>query len=145
MKNLLLVFTALLAISGIVSAILWGDLRTERQTNAELRSQLAKSGSVSRASATSATPAVLAQSVANPQPAATPEAPVAAAKPAPPPLESEVFTTATTAAILAGSRAVTGAISERDLLKAPGYRKAQLTQARLRRALGNPGLVETLG
>ncbi len=142
MKNLLLVVTALLAISGIVSAILWGDLRTERQTNAELSSQLARQGSVSRASAT---PAVLAQPVATPQPAAIPEAPVAVAKPTPPPLDSEVLMSAMTAAILGGSISATGGIGDRDLLKDPEYRKAQLTQARLRLALGNPGLVETLG
>jgi hypothetical protein len=145
MKNLLLVFTALLAISGIVSAILWGDLRTERQTNAELRSQLAKSGSVSPASTTSATPAVPAQPVATPPPEALPDAPVAAAKPTPPPIESEVFMTAMTAAILGGTTSATGGIGDRDLLKDPEYRKAQLTQARLKLAQSNPGLVETLG
>jgi hypothetical protein len=146
MKNLLLVFTALLAISGIVSAILWGDLRTERQTNAELRSQLAMSGIVSRAPATSATPAAPAQPVATTPPAAVPEAPIAAAKPAPPALESEVFMRATTAAITAGARPLTGGIvDERDLMNDPEYRKAQLTQARLRLAQSNPGLAEALG
>jgi hypothetical protein len=145
MKNLLLAFTALLVTSGIVSAILWGDLRTERQANGELRSQLAKSGSVSRTPATSATPAAPAQPVVTPPHAAAPEAPVAAAQPTPPPLESEVFMTAMTAAILGRSTALSGGVSDRDLLKDPEYRKAQLTQFRMRLALGNPGLVETLG
>jgi hypothetical protein len=145
MKNLLRVFSALLVVSGIVSVNLWRELRTEQQNNEELRSLLVKSGSVSQAPATSVTPATPAQSVATRPPAAVPEAPVAAAKPTPPPLESEVFTLATTAAILAGSPALPGGISERDLLKNPEYRKAKLTQARLRLALGNPGLVETLG
>lgn len=146
MKHLLQVFTALLVISGIVSVSLWLDLRTERQANGELRSQLATSGSVSRAPATSATHAAPAQPVATPPPAAVPEAAIAAAEPAPPALESEVFMRATTAAITAGATALTGGIvSERDLLKDPEYRKAQLTQARLRLAQSNPGLAEALG
>lgn len=145
MKNLLLVFTALLVVSGIVSVNLWRELRTEQQNNEELRSLLVKSGNVSQATATSATPATPAQSVATPPPVAVSEAPVAAAKPTPPRIESEVFMTAMTAATLGRSTAVSGGVSDRDLLKDPEYRKAQLTQARLRLALGNPGLVETLG
>jgi hypothetical protein len=144
MKKMLLVFTSLLVVSGIVSAILWRDLQTERHTNAELRLQLAKSGSVSSASATPATTAELAQQVATPQPAAISEAPVAEAKPTPALVESEVFMSAMSAAILGRATAVAG-ISERDLLKDPEYREAQLTQARLRLAVSNPGLVETLG
>jgi hypothetical protein len=138
MKNLLQVFTALLVISGIVSVSLWRELRTERQANGELRSQLAKSGSVARAPATSVSPAAPAQPVATSPPAAVPEAPIAAAKPAPPALESEVFRRASAAALTGGI------VGERDLMNDPEYRKAQLTQARLRLALGNPGLVETL-
>src|SRR5690606_12956545 len=115
----------------IVSAILWGDLRTEQLNNEELRSQLAKSGSVSQAPATSVLPATPAQSVPTPPPAAVSEAPVAATKPTPPPLESEVFMTAMTAATLGGATSATGGIGDRDLLKDPEYRKAQLTQARL--------------
>jgi hypothetical protein len=142
MKNLLLVFTALLVFSGIVSVTLWRDLRTDRQANAELKLQLAKAGSTPRTSAAPATPA---QSVATPAPAAVQEAPVAAAKPATPPIESEVFMRATTAAITAGATAVTGGLSELDLLKDPEYRKAQLIQARMRFAQSNPGLAEALG
>jgi hypothetical protein len=145
MKNLLLVFTALLVVSGIVSVNLWRELRTEQQNNEELRSRLVKSGSVARAPATSATPAAPAQPVATPPPAAVPVAPIAVAKPTPPPLESEVFMTAMTAAMLGGVTSATGGTGDRDLLKDPEYRKAQLTQARLRLALSNPGLVETLG
>lgn len=145
MKNLLLVFTGLLVISGIVSVSLWRDLRTERQTNGELRSRLAKSASISQAPATSVAPATPAQLVATPPPAAASEVPVAAAKPTPPPLESEVFTSAMTAAILGGATSAVGGVGDRDLLKDPEFRKAQLTQARLKLALSNPGLVETLG
>jgi hypothetical protein len=145
MKNLLLVFSALLVVSSIVSVNLWRDLRTEQQTNGALKSQLAKSLTVPQAPATSATPATPAQSVTTSPAAVVSEAAVAAAKPAPPPFESEVFARASTAAMLAGSPAVASGFSERALLKDPEYRRAQLTQARLRLALSNPGLVETLG
>jgi hypothetical protein len=142
MKNLLLVFTALLAISGIISAILWGDLRTERQANAELRSQLAESGSIPGTPAATVTQA---QSVVTGPVAVASDAPVAAAMPAPPLIQSEVFNRATTAAITAGATAATGGIGDRDLMKDPEYRKAQLTQARLRLAQSHPGLAEALG
>lgn len=143
MKNLLRVFAALLVISVIVSITLWLDLRSERQANAALELQLVKAGSSPRTSATPSTPA---QSVAAIAPAAAPEAPVAAAQPATPPVESEVFMRATMAAITAGSTALTGGIvGESDLMKDPAYRKAQLTQARLRLASSNPGLAEALG
>jgi hypothetical protein len=142
MKNLLSVFTALLVISGIVSVNLWRDLRKERETNAELTSQLAGSSSIPRAPAA---PATSAQLVATPPPPAVPDAPVAAAKPAPAQMESEVFARATSAAISAGATAATGGISDSELLKNPEYRKAQVTQARLRLAQNNPGLAEALG
>jgi hypothetical protein len=142
MKNLFHVFTALLVISGIVSVNLWRDLRTERQTNAALERQLAQPRSIALTAPAPATPA---QSVATPPPVAAPVGPVAAAKPALSPVESEVFEQAMTAAISAGAITATGAISDRELKKDPEYRKAQQTQARLRLALSNPGLAETLG
>lgn len=142
MKNLLLVFTALLLISGIVSISLWRDLRTERQTNAALETQLAQARNIALTTLAPVTPAL---SVSTPPPAAAPVAPVAAATPVPPPVDNDVFMRATTAVIAAGATNLTGGISERDLMKDPEYRKAQLTEARLRLAQSNPGLAETLG
>jgi hypothetical protein len=141
MKSLLLVFTALLVISGIVSVNLWRNLRTERQTNAALETQLAQPRSIAPTTPAPATPA---QSVATPPPAAAPVAPVAAATPAPP-VDSDMFMRASTAAITSGVTNLTGATSERDLMKVPEYRKAQLTQTRLRLAQSHPGLADTLG
>jgi hypothetical protein len=146
MKNLFLVFTALLVISGIVSVNLWRDLRTERLANAELQSQLADAGNVPPAPPVPEPPA---QTVATPPPAAVPDPPVAAAKRAQLPVESEVLMRATAAAVSASASATamvaTGGISDMELMKDPEYRKAQLTQARLRLAQSNPGLAEALG
>lgn len=125
MKKLLLVFATLLAISSVVSGKLWLDLRSERQTSLELGSQLAESASIPRPLPVPATPAPSVESAAPP---AVPDAPVAAARPAPPPIESEVFARATSAAISAGVTSATGGIvSEMELMKDPEYRMAQLT------------------
>lgn len=79
MRKLLLVFVALLVVSGIVSTRLWRDLNTERQANAELTAQLTAARIAARA------PAAPTQSAVVLRPAAGSEVPVAAVRPAPPP------------------------------------------------------------
>lgn len=136
MRNLLLVFGALLVMAGIVSTNLWRNLRTERQANAELRTQFAGA---------KACPAALppVQSSALPAPAGEPAKPATAA--CAPQTADFMTSQAASAAISAGVVASVTGSGEQDLLKDPEYRKAQLTVARLKLAQSNPGLAETLG
>jgi hypothetical protein len=136
MRNLLLVCMGLLVMAGIVSASFWRDLRTERATNEELRTQLAA------ARVAPAAPAATAQSIALPAPAVVPGAPAAPVAPAP---DSVMASQSLAAAISASVAASVTGSGEKDLLKNPEYRKAQLTIARLRLAQSNPGLAEALG
>jgi hypothetical protein len=140
MKNPLLAIGALLVISGIVSVNLWRDLRTERLANTELRTKLTEALHTPRSQAASPQP------VAAPTPsAAVPGAPAATTGPAPLAVDNEMAMKATAAAISAGAVAAAKGSGEGELMKDPEYRKAQLTQTRLRLAQSNPGLAETLG
>ena len=52
---------------------------------------------------------------------------------------------ATAASVSAGAAVAARGTSDRELMKNPEFRKAQLTITRLRIAGSNPGLAETLG
>lgn len=138
MKKLLLVCAALLVICGIVSGNLWRELRTERQANEELRTQLAQARVSIPLPALPALPApAAAPSQASTRPATTPV-------PQGPPPESPLAAAAarTSALTLTTIASITG---EQDLMKDPEYRKARLAQLRISAARSYPGLAEELG
>jgi hypothetical protein len=145
MRKLLLVSLALLSGLGIISTKLWLDLSAERQTNAELQTQLTEARIVPR------TPAATMQVAASPasapaSAAAAREACVAAAMPALPPVDSDLLVRrAVDAAITARVFAASGGPNEQELMKDPDYRRAHLTVERLKLAQMNPGLAEVLG
>lgn len=141
MKKLLLVFGALLVMAGVVSTNLWLELKAEKQINAELTAQLTEARLVPRTAPASSGPA---PSVA-PVPQAVAPAVPAAASPVAPRSDSDVVMRATAAAISAAATASVTGTGESDLMKDPEYRKAQLTQTRLRLAQSNPGLAVALG
>ena len=133
MRNLALGCAALVVISTVISVTLWRELRTERQLTAQIRSQLAQSGSI----VASAAPA-LPQPGAAAGPAADAgagaatagqQAPVAAS-PTPPPPPVPVLGNAI--------------FNRQELLNDPEYRRAALMQARLNMDQNYPGLVEAL-
>lgn len=139
MKHLLLAIGALLVISGIVSANLWLDLRAVGLENKRLTTQLTESSMALRAPTTSV------QSVATAATAGMADTPVATGGPAPLPTDNEAVMKVTAASVSAGAAAAAKGTSDRELMKDPEYRKAQLTITRLRIAQSNPGLAETLG
>lgn len=140
MKHLLLAIGALLVISGIVSANLWLDLRTERQENTRLTTQLAESVKAPR------TPTTSVQPVATAATAGVADKPVAAGVPAPLPTDNEAAMQATAASVSAGAAAAAKGMSgDAQLMNDPEFRKARLTMTRLRIARSNPGLAEALG
>jgi hypothetical protein len=146
MKALVPVLAGIAVISGVVSASLWLELRTERQANAELRTQLAESRISSHQ------PVASVQPTAAPQPAGALPATAAASNPtsAPSPdapRQARLADASATSATLASLASAIGISSsnERDLLKDPEYRKAKLAQLRIQLARSNPGLAEELG
>jgi hypothetical protein len=139
MKFLLLAIGTLLVIFGIVSANLWLDLRTERLENIRLTTQLRESSMAPRA------PTTPVQPVATAAPSGVVDTPVATGGPAPLPTDNEAAMKATVASVSAGAAAAAKGTSDRELMKNPEFRKAQLTITRLRIAGSNPGLAETLG
>jgi hypothetical protein len=129
MRNLALACAALAIVASIVSLNLWHDLRTERQTTAQLRAQLAQPGP------SSAGPAAIPQ---QPPATAIAAAPAAStdATPVPPAAQPPAAQ---------GATAVRDVIAQqRDLLKDPDYRRAALAQARLNLPQSYPGLSEEL-
>ncbi len=140
MKYLLLPIGGLLVISGIVSVNLWLDLRTERLERTHLTAQLTESSMASLAPSSSVQP------VAGAATAGVADTPVATVGPAPLPTDKEAAMKATAASVSAGAAAAAKGMSgDRELMKDPEFRKAQLTTTRLRIAQSNPGLAETLG
>ncbi len=139
MKYLLLAIGALLVISGIVSVDLWLDLRTERLENTRLTTQLTESSVAPRAPTTSV------QQVTTAAASGVAGTPVATGGPATLPTDNEAAMKATAASVSAGAAAAAKGAGDRELMKDPEFRKAQLTMTRLRIAQSNPGLAETLG
>jgi hypothetical protein len=136
MRSLLLICAGLLVISGIVSANLWLELRSERQLMISMRTQLID------ARATSRMPAPPPVVMAAPTPV------IAAAAPASAPAECKP-TGPSAAQVAAMENRVIQAqdtnVSERDLLKDPEYRRLRLAQRRLDMQRSNPGVAEALG
>jgi hypothetical protein len=136
MRNVLPVCAGLVVISGIVSATMWSELRTERQLVADLRTQLADSNTRLQASlASQASQRNLAQQA----PALAPVATVSdakAASPVPPPPVQPVNISLS----LQQAQA-----REQELMADPEYRKARMAQQRMNIERNFPGLVEELG
>lgn len=132
MRNLALVCAGLAIVSGIVSANLWRELRTERQLTASLMRQLGESQAVG--------PALAGSNQSRPLPVAADASPSASvpAGPAEAPRTSD--RRASPEAEVA--RIIT---SQQEMLKDPEYRKARLAQARMSIPQTYPGLVEELG
>lgn len=140
MKHMLLAIGALLVISGIVSVNLWLDLRTERQENTRLTTQLTESIMAPRTRTTSVQPVATAAT------AGVADTPVATDVPAPLPTDNEAAMQATAASVSAGAAAAAkGMTGDEQLMKDPEFRKARLTITRLRIAQSHPGLAEALG
>ena len=130
MRNLFLVFAALILASGVVSTNLWRQLRAERAVTASLRTQLDEAGQMKAAMPATPT-AALAPAAATPLPATTAYQPAPAAK-SPPPSDAN-----------ASLRNFEN--ERREMLKDPEYRKAMLAQTRASVARNNMGLAEELG
>ncbi|MEO6080620.1 MAG: hypothetical protein ABIQ86_12680 [Steroidobacteraceae bacterium] len=131
MRNVLPVCAGLVVISGVVSANLWLQLRTERQRTADLSTQL-KEAKVARVS------------MAQPQridaaPAATPSTAAVSETKADAPAPAKPTQVNTVQGI------VNSLTQEKELLKDPEYRKARLAMQRINMARNYPGLVEELG
>lgn len=133
MKALLPVFAGIAVVTSSMSVVLWRDLRTARQANTELRTQLTEARSVAL------TPAAVAPVVANPEPAAA-AATVAASTSSAPASAPVRPASQSTAAMIENSMNL-----ERDLMKNPEYRKLRLAQTRVNMERNYPGLAEELG
>jgi hypothetical protein len=91
-------------------------------------------------------PSTSVQPVATAAAAGVADTPVATGGPAPLPTNNEAALKATAASVSAGAAAAAkGMTGDRELMKDPEFRKAQLTMTRLRIAQSHPGLAETLG
>jgi hypothetical protein len=132
MRNLMLVFVALILAAGVMSTKLWRELRGERELTAALRAQLDEAGKVQAALPSTPAPVPTPAVPAPPAVAAVP-----ADKPAPavrPPQPIDM------AASLREFEA-----QQRELWKDPEYRKARFAQIRTSVARNNMGLAEELG
>lgn len=130
MRNLMLVCAALAAVSAIVSANLWRELRDERARSAQLAARLEDlqggAGSAVRqlpVAQVAAAPTGKPAETASPGAAEAPRQPAADA-----PLPANVIR-----------------INERELMKDPEYRNARILQARATMAQLYPDLAEELG
>jgi hypothetical protein len=145
MKALAPVLAGIAVISGIVSASLWRELRAERLTNEELRTQLAESRIAGHQ------PVAAVQPAAAPLPTGALPATAAASPPTsgPAPATAEqaraTAAAATNSLISTLSSTLSIGSNDRDLMKDPEYRKARLAQLRIQLARSNPGLAEELG
>lgn len=141
MRALLPVCAGIAVVSSIAAGSLWHELRSERQVNETLRTQLTEAQSrISNPALASfpaaANAAVPGSATTSPSSAAT-TAPAAAGK-----TEAPAARPAQSAAVasLESSMAL-----ERDLMKDPEYRKLRLAQTRMNMSRNYPGLAEELG
>jgi hypothetical protein len=133
MKALLPVCAGIAVISSITSVTLWHELRAERLTSGELRTQLVASRTAVQFPAAPAPPGTTAPATAAAVATTGAEpnsAPAAPPKPAP----------QSTAAMIENSLNL-----EKDLMKNPEYRRLRLAQARSSIKRNYPGLIEELG
>jgi hypothetical protein len=130
MRKLMLACAGAALISGILSVILWRDLRQERELNAALQEQLADE----RGQRTG---------FAQPRPPATPATPAADSRNSEPPLpqENTAAADAAAAAVEADLRFID---QRRRELESPEYRRDFLRRARESAARSYAGLTEAL-
>lgn len=132
MRNVLPVCAALVVISGIVSATLWHELRTQRQLTADLEKQLADANS-----------RIQSLSIAAQRGGAQQAAVVAPAAPAAGTASPAPATSAPPSAVNASLQDFRA--REKEMMADPEYRKARLAQQRMNTERNYPGLAEELG
>jgi hypothetical protein len=132
MRNVLPICAGLVVISGIVSTVMWRELRTERQLVSDLRTQLADSNARLQASLISRNVVQQAPAVASAP--NVPDARINSSMPAP------AAQPANTNSLLQDARA-----REKEMMADPEYRKARIAQQRMNTERNYPGLAEELG